>query len=254
MNIVSVQRASIKLGDIPINAYRLTKNDGTFTDVLAGKNITDAVGEHDSTLPRTFSIKALKDLPNKDLSLPHRIKADTGESFTPVSVKDAVFYWGKMAENKNQKALALLVASAIESIERRIEAELLKKKAPELTDLVSVTTDKLNQGFTDNKNAWHDKRDDAKIAHPWFQEACKRHKYPADQVHDLMTLGLFGDTAEMARKKPLVDDSLDPEIGLNHQEDAAKMALLARAKRLFAGYRKGTWQEKVRRAVKEAIR
>ena len=100
------------------------------------------------------------------------------------------------------------------------------------------------QDYAEKNFTWYDKRDDAKIAHPWFQEACKRHNYPADRVHDLMTLGLFGDTAEMARKKPLVDEALDPIIGLNHQECSVKMALLARAKRLFAGYRKGTWQER----------
>lgn len=110
------------------------------------------------------------------------------------------------------------------------------------------------QAYAKDNFTWHDNRDDARYSHPWFQEACKRRKYPADKVHDLMTVLLFGDTAEMARKKPLVDESLDPTIGLNHQEDKERMALLARAKRLFAGYRKGTWQEKVKRAVAEAIK
>lgn len=116
---IKARRIQFSIGDIQMNGYLLP--DGR--KKLAGKNVTDAIDEHDSTLPRLWGVKSLKALPHADSSLP-QIKADTGETFVPVDVEDAIDYWSAMGERGNRKASALMKALAHESVERRIDRAL----------------------------------------------------------------------------------------------------------------------------------
>jgi hypothetical protein len=104
--------------------------------------------------------------------------------------------------------------------------------------------------------AWYPVREKCKFAHTSFCESCKRHRFQGNVVHDYMTTLIFGDTAAAARLKAIVDGSLDPEIGLNHQEDVVKLDQLATAKRNFAMLKKKgeSWQSKVERACEAAMR
>lgn len=113
---VKAVRGVIHVGDIPLNVYLLP--DGTYR--LAGRNVTDAVGEPNNSLIRWAGVKSLKALPGNDDS-PIQIKADTGESIVPVCIKDAVAFWAALARKSNRLALGLLEALAIESIERRAD-------------------------------------------------------------------------------------------------------------------------------------
>ena len=256
MTIVSVRRVQIQLGHTPLSVYCVTYADGVVKDLLAGRNVTDAIEKHHSSLAEKHKVKSLRSLPNADPSLTE-LKADTGESFTPVSIKDACFYWGQMSQAKNEKATSLLVACAVESIETRVNLQIQKEDEmdEELAEELDFTMEVINDDFQNTADIfeeWFTVRDNARQVHKFFQSECKRHHYPAHKVHDLLTLGIFGNTAEAARMKDLVSDDLDPTVGLNHQEDIFGMRILALAKDKFAGYRKGTWQEKVKRAVSEA--
>lgn len=243
MNIVSVQRASIKLGDIPINAYRVRLEDNTEYDLLAGRNITDAVDQQANTLLRLMGVKSLKDLPHKNSRL-LQVQAETGEIFTPVSLENAVTYWGIIAQKGSSKATALLVALAIESFKSRLDRAFGKKEEKIETQLDAEFTFNYNKAYT-----WLEARQISRNTHREFQKECLRRHYPAALVHDTITLAIFGDTAEAARLKQLVYDDLDPSIGLNHQEDIDKLIVLARVKVKFSNLVKGDWQDKVNRAV-----
>lgn len=113
---VKAVRGVIHVGDIPLNVYLLP--DGSYR--LAGRNVTDAVGMRHGSLAEIMGVKSLKALPGAKDGLAG-IKADTGESIVPVAIEDAVAYWAILAGKANQKALALLQALAIESIERRAD-------------------------------------------------------------------------------------------------------------------------------------
>lgn len=77
-------------------------------------------------------VKSLKALPNADSTL-SEIKANTGEKFIPVAIVDAVVYWMKMAVQGNLKAQAILMACAVESIERRADAAFgVSRSEPEI--------------------------------------------------------------------------------------------------------------------------
>jgi hypothetical protein len=121
---IKAVRAQILLGDIPLNVYQLPS--GRYK--LAGRNVTDVAGEPNNSLIRAMGVKSLKDLPGADLSL-IQVKADTGEIFIAVAIEDAAAYWGKMAIAGNVLAVGILVASAIEAIERRADAAFGNEKS-----------------------------------------------------------------------------------------------------------------------------
>ena len=123
---IKASRAVIELGSIPLNVYLMP--DGTYR--LAGRNVTDAVDEVNTSLMRSFGVKSLKSLPGADPDL-MQVKTETGESFIPVAIEDAAVYWGRCYEKKNAKAAAILVACAIESIERRADKAFGKTRSEE---------------------------------------------------------------------------------------------------------------------------
>jgi hypothetical protein len=114
---IKAVRAQIFLGEIPLNVYQMP--DGAYQ--LAGRNITDAIEEHPMTLSRSLGVKSLKDLLPKDLSL-SQVKAESGESFIPVSIENAARYWHTKSFTGNERARSLTLACLIESIERRADA------------------------------------------------------------------------------------------------------------------------------------
>jgi hypothetical protein len=97
--------------------------------------------------------------------------------------------------------------------------------------------------------AWKEARQLCKFTHLDFQNACLAKGHSAKAVHDLITKTLTGYTASKARTElTLMDSESNPTIGLNYQPDAYDLALIAKAKRLYAGYRKGDWRDQCLRA------
>ena len=116
-------RVQIYLGNIPFNVYQLS--DGSYK--LAGRNVTSAIGDNNhKSLGRELGVKSLKHLPNANQSL-GQIKAETGESFIPVAIEDAVSYWVIKSQKGNKIASSILGSCAIEAIERRADKALGKE-------------------------------------------------------------------------------------------------------------------------------
>jgi hypothetical protein len=126
MQLVKAVRAKILLGDIELDVYQMP--NGSYR--LAGRNVTDAVGEPNNSLIRLMGVKSLKGLPHADSSL-IQVKAETGESFVAIAIEDAAEYWGRLANKGNPKAIAVLIACAIESMERRADAAFGVKRSEE---------------------------------------------------------------------------------------------------------------------------
>mgnify|MGYP000099484910 FL=1 len=99
---IKAERATILLGDIPIEVYQLP--DGSYK--LSGRNVTDAVSEANNTLIRYYGVKSLKDLNEPDVDLVFLGK--DGSPFIPVSIKCALKYWGSRGVLGNSKAQDLL--------------------------------------------------------------------------------------------------------------------------------------------------
>jgi hypothetical protein len=97
--------------------------------------------------------------------------------------------------------------------------------------------------------SWQDARQFTISLQTSFQNACLAKRHPAPHVHDLITKLLTGYSAADARLMPLVDETRDKTIGLNHQPNPQELENIALAKANYIRYRKGTWQEQVLRAV-----
>lgn len=122
---IKAERAVIELGSIPLNVYQLP--DGSYR--LSGRNVTDAVEEDNNTLIRFYGVKSLNDLPSAGLER-YKINAGKeGSPFSPVAIQDAAVYWGHCAQKGNALASAILVACAIESIERRADKAFGKARS-----------------------------------------------------------------------------------------------------------------------------
>jgi hypothetical protein len=120
------QRAKVLVAGMEMNVYLMP--DATYR--LAGRNVTDAIDMEHKSLGRIMGVKSLKALPGADLTL-GQVKAETGESFIPVSLEDAITYWGIMATKGNKEALALISALAIESLERRADTAFNRQRTEE---------------------------------------------------------------------------------------------------------------------------
>ena len=106
-----------KIGDALMHLYILP--DGRKR--LSGHDITSAIGEDGQSLCQFWEVKSLKQLPRWDSDVPE-IMDDSGKTFTPVAIEDAVIYWHGMAYLGNEKASELMCFLDNESIELRIEA------------------------------------------------------------------------------------------------------------------------------------
>lgn len=102
MSILTATRTSIELGIIPLNCYLINAGTPDARYFLAGRNVTDAVKEDHKSLGRVMGIENLVALKTE------KIKAVTGESFTPVPTAVAVHYWAAMALQGNEIAASLL--------------------------------------------------------------------------------------------------------------------------------------------------
>ncbi len=100
---------------------------------------------------------------------------------------------------------------------------------------------------------WHSVRGLAKMSHLGMCKAAIAKGHPGHLVHDYMTTLIFGETAKAARMKTLVDDTCDPDIGLNYQGDIAGMEILAKVKYKYGWLQSGDWRSQVERAVAEVI-
>jgi hypothetical protein len=115
---IKAVRGTILLGEISIEVYMLP--DGGYK--LAGRNVTEAIGENPMSLSRVMGVKSLKDLPHA-ASECHKVNGGKGGSpFFPVAIADASVYWVEMAIQGNPKAKAISIAAMAESIERRADS------------------------------------------------------------------------------------------------------------------------------------
>jgi hypothetical protein len=99
---------------------------------------------------------------------------------------------------------------------------------------------------------WNLSRAITKSAHKPYQECCIKNGYNAALVHDYITIGVGGYTAEYARKNfPLVKG--DPKIGLNHIHDSRLLQRIGIAKSEFAYYEADCWIVRAEHAIAYAL-
>lgn len=230
MTIITAEVAIVQLGLAEIEGLR--GRDGKY--YIAIPQIADLTKTSRNTAARDFKRLMGKDFKTSDLKTPFNKSKTIG-----ISLSEFERLLVKLDRNGNT------------------QAQLLRDSLTGLA-LYQLFADAFGQQLTSEDRQrflfeWHTVREYAKGVHSGFKNACYDKYHPGNLVHDYMTVLIFGDTAKAARMKALVDDSADPEIGLNHQEDIEGMRLLARAKVKYTNKKMGTWQEQVEWAVREAL-
>ena len=234
---MSVQRAVIMLGEIELDVFQMP--DGSYQ--LSETGCEKAANKGERSIRDFLRGKSPQALPYKGFNAGKLSVWGEPMKINGIPFELAVAYWTKEAMIGNLQAIALLAACAVEALERRADKAFA----------VERSEDSRNIQFADRLLRWQGVRQRLRDVHGGMQQAALRRKHPAAQVHDYLTVLIFGDTAEAARMKQLVDPEADVTIGLNHQEEIAGMNKLIQAKKNYANLRKleGTWQEQVEKAV-----
>lgn len=107
-----------------------------------------------------------------------------------------------------------------------------------------ITASNIVEGAT----SWDAIRKQGQGEHMNFCNAVKAKKHPGAIVHNLITKLVTGLDAHDARRLPMVNNQ-NPTIGLNHQPSEAQLQIINDAKRLYCGYRKGSYRDQALRAV-----
>lgn len=116
MTTVKYLRALINLGEEPLEVFQ----EPTGNYVLSQAQVFSASDFDPKNLPRFLRSRGLDSLPCMQLNLPRFSIA--GGKVKPLTIEQASVIWAELASMGNQKAKALLIACAAESIERRADA------------------------------------------------------------------------------------------------------------------------------------
>jgi hypothetical protein len=219
-NTIKAVRAEIRLGDIPLNVYMLP--DGRYK--LSGRNVTDAIDEASNSVLRIMRVKSLKDLPHAGLERYKLTAGKEGSPFDPLSIEDAATYWGEMSQRGNKKATAILVACAIEAIERRADAVFKIQRTEE------ERNERLKERIQGKliRRTFTDAIQDYQGRHPELSDTAKKFLYinASDAVNRAVfgrqSYKLFADLG--IPKNALLRDYLNP-IELRHIQQVEDLAI-----------------------------
>lgn len=169
-------------------------------------------------------------------------------SIVPVGVAVRfVKYW---AMKGNQQAFNLICELAVEALEKRAATAF-----GALTEMRNLQI----QAETD-KRLKKQEREECKAEHMMFQRVCYQLGLNPAETHDLITLGIWGMTAEEARGQYyLIDDIVwyDRTVGINHHKDVtdSKHYKAYRiAKKSLGRWQKGTPSQRIQRSIDYAKR
>ncbi len=158
----------------------------------------------------------------------------------PINIASA--FWADQAQKNNKKAQSLAFACLIEALERRCDAAFAE---------VPKTEEEYQKQTAFSMDEYLKSREFVRDAHHEFQMACKLNDWIAPKIHDYITVGLCGKKASELKEDELINGS--PNIGLNHIADAQMLQNIAKVKRQFSRYLKGTPKERVIRAIREVM-
>ena len=148
-------KATINLGDIPLDVYQLP--DGSYQ--LYTESITDAIAQEHKDLLTFIKGKSEQALPFKGYNLLHapRVEVEEEEIYIKVApIRLATSYWLYRAIKGNKKAQALVQASIVETIERRADKAFSIKRSE--TEYNKLFTETMEQILIENREEISERR------------------------------------------------------------------------------------------------
>jgi len=234
--MINFSRAIVVLGIFEFDCFKSESGEYFLSQTQIGK----AVNITEGAVRKYFNKRIVS-----TFSLFDQEKHTTVILRTLDEVSSYFIYQSQKGNKSGQLIISLLVN---ESLKLRAEKAFGTLTLETLSDVHKLTDDALITALRIN----------AKDAHNTFQRACYGSKMNPSAVHDRVTKLVFGYTAKEARELPMTnledDVWLNQAIGINHEhtKDRALMQTYRDVKNKIFSYRKGTWEEKVDRAYREA--
>jgi hypothetical protein len=231
----------IQIGNIVTNAYQLVD---TSIYVLSMKGLADCLNKHPMTISRFLESDNAKALIDKGCFVSHDISVigtSNALNITAIGLPLCVAFIKGQARVGNEIANNIIDALLEVSLEERIRVAFNELPRTEEQKIVR------EKEVMD----WKTIRAEMKSNQTIFQNGCIARKIPAPRVHDYITKRITGWTATEAKNNGDLIDGERSDIGLNYQENTTLLAWIDRAKQKVITYRKGTWEERCDRAIRE---
>lgn len=232
---VKAVRAVDSIAGIEVEGFRLASGEYA----MSQSQVADVVEMNRMSMSRFLSKKETQASLGEGFRC-NKLSVDgNNKPINVVPIDVALMFWGEQAANGNSKALALVLACAKETLERRFDRMFNVTKSEQ----------QYEQQTTDWLEKWQQTRQYLSEMHNNFCRACHDYGFPSAKTHDKLTLAVCGMKASELRKIELVYG--DREVGLNHIEDPLTLKRVARVKCHFSRYHKGTVEERIARAIKD---
>lgn len=242
MQPIKAQRTTITIAGVEMDGFKLPNGQKG----LSQAQMAEVINAHPESGSRFLKSETAKALPHKSFPVSHLDFADESRNDNlPKRVKIippelVAAFWAYQAERGNKKALALVIALAQETLDRRLDAAFGDVRSEQEREAATREV----------RLSWEHERQFCSDTHEFFQSSCYRYGFRPSTAHDAITKAVTGMTANEHRKKlPLVAGEAD--IGLNHIDSPATQQLIAKIKLAFSRQRKGSMMERIERAIKE---
>lgn len=234
-------RTNIQISGITLEVFRLPNGEY----VMSQTQVAEAVGKQEISVRRFLTAKQREGNQSKSYrSDTITFNSTTGNrggngKINIMSIDLASEFWTIQSFKGNTKAQALVYACMKEALKRRCDLAFGKMQ----------TTEDYERESIKDRESWKKSREFLKDAHASFTNCCEAQGFHHAKAHDAITLAVVGKTAQELR----LDDTVDgmPRVGLNHIANPDDLAKIAQVKLLFAKYRSGGVDQRVKRAIKE---
>ncbi|GAA6621565.1 hypothetical protein [Scytonema sp. NUACC26] len=245
MNAIKAKPVTVPFGGIDLNGYVLP--NGTYA--LSQSQVAEAIEVSPVYALRFLELKQLESSPGQDYT-DYKIEVENNgqgkRGSTRIKIiptKYAALFWMQQAIKGNVKAQALASAALEESLDTRFDKVLKIERLQEYYDA------KLTSSAD-----WFQSRQFLEDAHILFQTKCEAIRAYGGTAHDMLTMAITGLKASEHRMLDIAVPGEDESIGLNHISSTPTLRRIAYCKLMFARTKKGTVQERIKKAVSRTYR
>jgi hypothetical protein len=230
------KRASIQIAGIEIEVFQIPNGDY----VMSQTQVASSVGVSSSCIFSFLHSNAVKALPDNGSEFSVIAVEGSNKPVNIVPIEVTSGFWLSQVFKGNVKAQALVSACMQEALQRRCDNVFG----------VAKTEHQYEQQTTANREQWEARRKYLREQHTNFEYACKVNGFSCASTHNKLTLAAVQKTARELKELEIIQGNKD--VGLNYIEDSDELLLVAKVKRHFSRYRKGSVDERIHRALKEA--
>jgi hypothetical protein len=228
-------RATVSLAGIEVEAFQLPSGEYAMSQT----QVAEIVEMNKMSMSRFLTKKETQALLGEGFRCNKLSIEGNNKPINAVPIDVALMFWGEQADNGNSKALAIILACAKETLERRFDRVFN----------VSKSEQQYEQQTANWLEKWLPVRQYLAEQHAGFCRACHDYGFPPAKTHDRLAIAACGMPAKELKKLEKVCG--DKNIGLNHIEDIGILKRFARVKYFFSSFKKGDIENRIARALEK---